>query len=77
MINLLVGFIYECVYGCVPAYDRYVKYTLKEYDIGHPSFCSSKIRKNIFDLNIFYLEWKSVIDDENAKINSNGINIHV
>ena len=57
------------VYGCVPAYDRYVKYTLKEYNIGHPSFCSLKLK----ELNEFYLEWKSVIDDENQKINSNGI----
>ena len=29
--------------------------------------------KTIEELNEFYLEWKSVIDDENQKINSNGI----
>ena len=51
--------------------DRYVKYTLKEYNIGHPSFCSSRLK----ELNEFYLKWKSVIDDENQKINSNGIKV--
>lgn len=29
--------------------------------------------KRLKELNEFYLEWKSVIDDENQKINSNGI----
>lgn len=67
--DTLITKILMGVYGCVPAYDRYVKYTLKEYNIGHPSFCSSRLK----ELNEIYLEWKSVIDDENQKINSNGI----
>ena len=72
--DTLITKILMGVYGCVPAYDRYVKYTLKEYDIGHPSFCSSRLKERLIELSKFYLEWKSVIDDENQKINSNGIN---
>lgn len=67
--DTLITKILMGVYGCVPAYDRYVKYTLKEYNIGNPSFCPSRLK----ELNEFYLKWKSVIDEENAKINSNGI----
>lgn len=58
------------VFGSVPAYDRYVKYTLKEYNLGTPSFTNPMKIKEIYNL---YNSYKNIIDKERDEINSHGI----
>ena len=58
------------VFGCVPAYDRYVKYSLKEYGIGTPSFTNPSRVKELYN---FYNKNKNVLDEEREKINAHGI----
>lgn len=67
--DTLITKILMGVYGCVPAYDRYVKYSLKEYGIGTPSFTNPLRLK---ELHKFYSENKKIIDEERDKINSHG-----
>ena len=68
--DTLITKILMGVFGCVPAYDRYVKYTLKEYGIGTPSFTNPVKLRELYNL---YTKNKAVLDEEREKINSHGI----
>lgn len=68
--DTLITKILMGVFGCVPAYDRYVKYTLKEYKIGTPSFTNPATRME--QLDAFYNSYKSVLTEEQQRINANG-----
>lgn len=67
--DTLITKILMGVFGCVPAYDRYVKYSLKEYGIGIPSF---KNPSRLQELYTFYNNNRTVIDEERERINSHG-----
>lgn len=68
--DTLITKILMGVFGCVPAYDRYVKYSLKEYGIGTPSFTNPSRVKELYN---FYNKNKNVLDEEREKINAHGI----
>ena len=67
--DTLITKIIMGVFGCVPAYDRYVKYTLKEYGLGTNTFKTFMSLRELYEL---YNEYKNIIDSERSKINSYG-----
>lgn len=67
--DTLITKILMGVYGCVPAYDRYVKYTIKEYNLGNNNFRNPIVLKDICKV---YENFKIIIDSERDKINSYG-----
>ncbi len=69
--DTLITKILMGVFGCVPAYDRYVKYTLKEYGLGRNSFKNSTALEGITKI---YNNFKPIIDSERDMINSYGFN---
>ncbi|MBB5219881.1 hypothetical protein HNP77_002270 [Treponema rectale] len=69
--DTLITKILMGVFGCIPAYDRYVKYSLKEYGIGTPFFTNPVV--SLKELYNFYIENKNVLDEEREKINTHGI----
>ncbi len=67
--DTLITKILMGVFGCVPAYDRYVKYTLKEYDLGRNTFKNPMALKDIYKI---YENYKTIINSERDRINSYG-----
>ena len=61
--DLLIQKIIMGVFGCVPAYDKFVTRRLKEYNIAKASLEKNKIKDDIKGLVSFYNEYKNLIDD--------------
>lgn len=53
------------VFGCCPAYDRFVKNTIKHYGLGKETF--SEPAKMLDDLTSFYKQYQNVLINEQHK----------